>query len=82
MDLFPTHIVALPLASPEGTLGVGPAGASALCWPAARQGASHSPGAGAGPGPGQAAGLVAARQERMVAVMPVWHFPDPIDEEG
>lgn len=83
MDLFPTHVVALPLESPEGTLQ----GSALLAPPCS---------AGQRPvkvhrirqelelalDPARLQGLVAARQERMVAVMPVWHFPDRIDEEG
>jgi hypothetical protein len=77
-DLYPDQVLDLPLVEPEGTLA-----GSALFSPPSpprRRFAAAQP---ARPELelklAQMPGLVAAREERIVGAMPVWHFPEPGD---
>lgn len=77
-DLYADQVLDLPLASPDGTL----LGAALFSRPSPVRG----PLAGRGPARpelelhlGQLQGLGAAREERIVGAMPVWHFPEPGD---
>jgi hypothetical protein len=77
-DLYADQVIDLPLASPDGTQ----LGTALFTRPSPARGrfaAARRSRPELELKLGQMPGLVAAREERIVGTMPVWHFPEPGD---